>query len=64
MDLYKKGFDAYIGGDWPTAKEHLEQVIKLRVEGDNPSNALLGYMKNHKFKAPDDWKGYHKFGEK
>ncbi len=62
--MYKKGFNTYVDGHWETAKEYLEQVTKMRKDGDNPSNALLEYMKNYKFKAPADWKGYHKFGEK
>jgi len=36
----------------------------MKESGDNPSNALLDYMKNYDYKAPADWKGYHKFGEK
>lgn len=49
---------------WEDAKIALEHVTKLKELGDNPSNALLEYMKNYDFKAPADWKGYHKFGEK
>ena len=62
--MYNKGFDAYVKGNWKEAKDFLERVTKLREVGDNPSNALLDFMKSRKFQAPADWKGCHGFGEK
>eukprot|EP01022_Parablepharisma_sp_SALTPOND_P023258 TRINITY_DN4865_c0_g1_i1.p1 TRINITY_DN4865_c0_g1~~TRINITY_DN4865_c0_g1_i1.p1 ORF type:complete len:1061 (-),score=72.97 TRINITY_DN4865_c0_g1_i1:835-4017(-) len=64
FETYRKGYDQYIAGDWEDAKELLESVNKMLPSGDNPSKALLVYMRNYGYKAPADWKGSHKFAEK
>ncbi len=51
-------------GDWEGAKDILQQVVTMRSDVDGPSIALIAYMRNRNFKAPAEWKGFHKFAEK
>ncbi len=60
--MYKAGYDAYIRGDWTTAKTQLEEANN--IQHDNPSLALLKYMQRTAFQPPADWKGCHPFNEK
>ncbi len=56
--LWDKGIAAYIAGDWATAKEVFDETLRLTKGKDGPSKQLLGYMGEHEFKAPENWKGY------
>jgi len=56
-EVFEMGFDAYIEGDWITAKKKLEVCLEKR-ENDGPSLSLYNYIENLDFLAPDDWQGY------
>lgn len=55
---YESGFDAYIKGDFETAKKYLET---LAAHGDEPSKMLLERMKTIDLAS---WKGVWKWDEK
>lgn len=63
IELHKKGFEAYLAGDWEKASDIFDEVQKLRPN-DNPTLTLMGYMQKFNFRAPGGWKGYHEFSEK
>ena len=56
--LWDKGIEAYIAGDWATAKEVFEETLRMTKGKDGPSKQLLGYIGEHGNVAPSNWKGY------
>lgn len=62
-NLFEKGFEKYIGGQWREAKTIFEKGLEMRKE-DGPSAVLLGVMDDHQFVAPDNWMGYRALTEK
>lgn len=61
---FEEGIKVYLEGDWPAARNLLEQANKLMadaapsMDGDGPCLTLLAYMEARKWKAPDDWQGF------
>ena len=47
----------YLNGKWLEAKKEMENVLKI-LPTDGPCQAILNYMKKHRFKCPTDWQGY------
>jgi hypothetical protein len=64
FEQYKKGFNAYIKGDWQLAKQELEQVEKCKGWEDHPTRNLLRIMGDSNYQAPSDWEGYRNLTEK
>lgn len=61
----KLGFDAYINGDWETAKYHFESAkFSLNSESKTETSLenLLKFMQKTDFKAPEDWQGFRPEG--
>lgn len=56
-DVFQKGLNNYISGNWGHAKDYLKKAEKMR-NPDNPSKLLLSYMDEFKFQAPTNWKGF------
>ena len=59
------GFDAYINGDWETAKYHFESAkFSLNSESKTETSLenLLKFMQKTDFKAPEDWQGFRPEG--
>ena len=66
----RAGFQAYLSGDWATARAVLEETLHMRrgcggepVE-DGPSAALLGVMADSAYRAPQGWAGSRALAEK
>ena len=60
--LFEKGFVNYLTGEWPTAKEALQEAQAILPDG--PSRFLLQYMKRFDYVAPAGWKGFRRLDEK
>merc|ERR1712226_260377 len=62
QEVFGMGYQNYSQGEWRTANRLLRRALVLlnipHFE-DGPSLALLRYMQNHNFTAPDWWKGFH-----
>lgn len=64
VPLSNKATRAYLRGHWSRARDILEQrVLPLRPD-DKPALKLLGFLKEHNFKAPKNWPGYKKLTDK
>lgn len=61
-EVYGKGLDAYITGNWDEARTLLKNADRIMTEnnlgGDVPSQTLLAFMENRQWTCPLDWKGY------
>ena len=53
-DKYRSGVNAYIQGDWATARKMLIQA-KQNYPQDGPCQHLLAYMESAKNEAPANW---------
>ena len=66
MPTYKRGYEAYIRGDWDSAKDFLAEALLLKSK-DGPTMHLLGVMdalgSAKGGVAPADWKGHHELPE-
>eukprot|EP00163_Fabomonas_tropica_P031980 TRINITY_DN780_c1_g3_i1.p1 TRINITY_DN780_c1_g3~~TRINITY_DN780_c1_g3_i1.p1 ORF type:complete len:759 (-),score=200.74 TRINITY_DN780_c1_g3_i1:174-2231(-) len=51
------GIEAYIKGDWATAKQVLEDALEL-YPADMTTKVILDFMGKADYVAPDDWPGY------
>jgi len=58
FDTFSDGFRMYIEGNWHLANKILKSVHMLKKMPDGPSESLMKVMKEHDFKAPEDWPGY------
>ena len=58
FDTFNDGFRMYIEGNWNLANKILKSVQMLKKMPDGPSESLMKVMKEHDFKAPEDWPGY------
>ena len=58
FDTFSDGFRMYIEGNWHLANKILKSVQMLKKMPDGPSESLMKVMKEHDFKAPEDWPGY------
>lgn len=65
------GFQAYVAGDWDTARAVLSETLVGRRNSDGgrqvqdgPSAALLSYMERFGFVAPADWAGHRMLEDK
>ena len=54
---FKAAVEAYIAGDWASAKALLEKC-KTVQQDDGPTKSLLAVMARSDFTAPSNWKGY------
>lgn len=64
-DRWKKGFKAYIQGDWKTARGYMEQTEHyIKGVADGPSRALLNVMSETDFNPPVGWTGVRNLTEK
>lgn len=54
---FKFGLNFYLNGNWEKAKLFLDKSILL-VDDDGPCMIIYNFMKEHGFKAPENWKGY------
>ena len=52
------GMEAYIGGDWSTAKSIFTETKAMGGGNDGPSKFLLEFINSHDGVAPRDWHGY------
>ena len=68
LSTYKSGLNSYLSGDWPKARELLEESNLIMKEGngvgDGPSMTLLSYMEEMDWKCPDNWKGFRPLTKK
>jgi hypothetical protein len=55
FDLYLKGFNNYILGNWEEAKEDLNNAVNVLGEPDRPSLRILGIMQRYGYVMPIDW---------
>ena len=67
--VYEEGMDAFVAGDWPSAKASFEVALSI-CPRDMPSQRIMMHMdtpEHHPdhglatvpFVAPDGWPGYH-----
>lgn len=56
FDLYNKGFEAYIKGNWKDAKSFLEACNNELDTPDRPATRILSIMSKHMFVMPEGWK--------
>jgi len=61
--FFEQGFEAYIRGDWPTARKRFMECQKIR-ENDGPTNNLMSLLDEYDYIAPEEWPGYHVLTEK
>jgi len=67
FEAFEAGVQAYLGGRWPTARLHLQDVLDHWKPEDGPSHTLLGVMKRMgqaDGSAPADWEGFRALTEK
>jgi class 3 adenylate cyclase len=53
---------SYLAGEWSSAKQGFETTLELSGGRDGPSKALLGILKQHGNKAPQNWAGWRELG--
>lgn len=64
-ELWDKGFNYYLKGDWNNAKKIFEKTQNfIPNHKDGPSITLLDVIKNNNGKAPDSWNGFRALTEK
>lgn len=57
---WNMGIEAFIAGDWATAKEDLLKVFTLSNTKDGPTKLLLKKINDHNGKPPPNWQGYRR----
>lgn len=68
-EVFNKGMDGFVKGDWATAKTNFESGLRF-LPHDKPCKRILWHMNTadnypgyglakKPFEAPDDWQGYH-----
>lgn len=57
MEIYNKGFDFYVSGDWEKAKNLLEQAQEMLDENDYPIQKLVEFINENDCTKPVDWNG-------
>jgi hypothetical protein len=62
-EVFQRGLEAYLAGDWEAAHEELDVALHARPD-DGPSKTLLNFMSELKFVCPRDWPGYRELTEK
>ncbi|CAD8192164.1 unnamed protein product [Paramecium octaurelia] len=63
MEVFGKAFQAYLDGDWKTARAMFQEALKLKPN-DGPTEAVLHSMEETNYQKPSDWKGYRELTEK
>lgn len=63
FEVFGKGVQRYISGDWQEAEELLEEADALKPN-DGPTATLLRFMGGFEFQAPDGWAGFRELTEK
>eukprot|EP00929_Paragymnodinium_shiwhaense_P007140 TRINITY_DN111088_c0_g1_i1.p1 TRINITY_DN111088_c0_g1~~TRINITY_DN111088_c0_g1_i1.p1 ORF type:complete len:1002 (+),score=175.31 TRINITY_DN111088_c0_g1_i1:91-3096(+) len=62
--IFSMGFTNYSEGEWQVARRLLSRAKQLSVNAeDGPCIALLDFMEQYQFKAPDDWAGVRQLVE-
>jgi hypothetical protein len=61
--IFEMGYQNYRSGEWHMAERLLSRTRTMLGEVDGPSNALLRYMEQLDFEAPEDWVGYRELGQ-
>jgi len=61
--VFREGFNAYIAGNWQTAKEKFTNCLEIKQE-DGPTQNLMSFLGQHEFIAPAEWKGCRVLTEK
>jgi len=62
LPTFRRGFDAYIKGDWITARDLFEDALRMESK-DGPTMFLLNFMEDQGNVVPPDWKGFHELPE-
>jgi hypothetical protein len=62
-DEHHQGIQAYLAGNWATARMHLEAALE-EMPGDGPTEAILAVLAKSDFRAPADWAGCRKLLDK
>ena len=62
LPTFRRGFDAYIKGEWETSRGFFEEALRLCAK-DGPTMYLLNTMEELHWQSPKDWKGYHELAE-
>jgi class 3 adenylate cyclase len=63
MDLFGVGVQAYLKGDWGTARDKITEALKYEPN-DGPSETLMKQLKHHDFCAPEGWQGFRALTQK
>ena len=58
FNVFAEGFQMYVRGNWPAAKNKFSYLIKNSETEDGPSKSLLKIMAVSDYKAPKGWLGY------
>jgi len=56
--VFKMGYKNYLEGEWLCAKTFLSRTWNEWGFEDGPSRALLNFMEQHHFVAPEGWPGF------
>eukprot|EP00413_Alexandrium_margalefii_P033418 CAMPEP_0204578058 /NCGR_PEP_ID=MMETSP0661-20131031/42700_1 /ASSEMBLY_ACC=CAM_ASM_000606 /TAXON_ID=109239 /ORGANISM="Alexandrium margalefi, Strain AMGDE01CS-322" /LENGTH=1116 /DNA_ID=CAMNT_0051586951 /DNA_START=40 /DNA_END=3389 /DNA_ORIENTATION=+ len=59
QQVFKMGYKNYLEGQWMCAKTFLLRTYSDWGFEDGPSEALLHFIEDYHFVAPEDWPGYH-----
>lgn len=65
-DFYKnfeEGLQLYTDGDWRRAAVVFAEGLNIKND-DGPTLTLLGFMEEHNFEAPENWRGFRELTEK
>lgn len=54
-EIYNKGFNFYLEGDWEKAKELLNGAQNMLDELDNPIGKILDYINENNCVKPTNW---------
>jgi len=57
IHVFNMGYQNYVQGEWKVAKRMLSKTRSMLDSEDGPSCALLNYMEEHLYNAPDSWQG-------
>ena len=57
MVQFEDAIDAYALGDWPKARNLLEQC-RVQQPDDKPVRVILDFMSETNYCKPDDWQGW------